>query len=239
MKFIIGTKGEMTQVYRADGTPVAVTRVHAGPCVVTQIKTMDSDGYAAVQVGFGRRRRLAKPQVGQAKGLGTFRGFQEFRVEPTELEQFHVGDAIAPDAFAVGDVVKVTGISKGRGFQGVVKRHGFGGHPKTHGHKDQLRMPGSAGATAPQHVLLGRRRGGHMGTDQVTVKNLEIIGIEADALLVKGGIPGSEGEAVWIQGEGTMTLTPKAAAQPVEATQAPVESATEQAPKAEGTAPQA
>ncbi len=216
MKFIVGTKGEMTQVYRPNGTPVAVTRVQIGPCVVTQLKTVERDGYAAVQIGYGRRRRLAKPQVGQAKGLGTFRGFHEFRVEPAELEQFHVGDAILPDAFAAGDVVKVTGISKGRGFQGVVKRHGFGGHPKTHGHKDQLRMPGSSGATAPQHVLLGRRRGGHMGSEQVTVKNLEIIGVEADRLLVQGGIPGSEGESVWIQGEGQMKLVIKPKAEEVQ-----------------------
>lgn len=210
MKFIIGTKGEMTQVYRPNGTPVAVTRVQIGACTVTQLKTAERDGYTAVQVGFGARRRLAKPQFGQAKGLGTFRGFHEFRVEPAELAQFHVGDAITAEVFASGDVVKVTGISKGRGFQGVVKRHGFGGHPKTHGHKDQLRMPGSSGATAPQHVLLGRRRGGHMGSDQVTVKNLEILGVAGDHLLVQGGIPGSEGESVWIQGEGTMTIVPKA-----------------------------
>lgn len=208
MKFIIGTKGEMTQVYRPNGAPVAVTRVQAGPCVVTQLKTVERDGYAAVQVGYGRRRRLAKPQVGQAKGLGTFRGFHEFRVEPAELAQFHVGDTIAPNAFSVGDVVKVTGISKGRGFQGVVKRHGFGGHPKTHGHKDQLRMPGSSGAGGVQRVFPGKRMPGRMGADRVTVGNLEVIAVDADehTLDVQGAVPGSRNGLLLVYGEGELKI---------------------------------
>ncbi len=189
MKFILATKLEMSQVFRPDGTVVPVTLVKAGPCVVTQVKSKDTDGYSAIQIGFLEAKKLAKPQEGHLKDLPKLRELREFRVEDgVELKR---GDTVEAAAFAAGDVVDVTGTSKGKGFQGVVKRHGFHGHPASHGHKDQLRMPGSIGAGGPQHVFKGRRMAGRMGNETVTVKNLEVIEVrDAGILALKGAVPG-------------------------------------------------
>ena len=190
MKFILGKKIEMSQVYRQDGTIVPVTLVQAGPCVVTQVRTVERDGYQAVQVGFLPAKKLSKPEEGHLKDLQKMRHLCEFRV--VDASAFKRGDVIDITAFQLGDKVNVSGVSKGKGFQGVVRRHGFHGHPTSHGHKDQERMPGSIGAGGVQHVLKGRRMGGHMGDERVTVKNLDVIEIrEGGVLALKGAIPGA------------------------------------------------
>lgn len=190
MKFILAKKLEMSQVFRPDGTVVPVTLVQAGPCVVTQIKDVDSDGYNAVQVGFLETKRLNKPQAGHLKDLPKMRLLHEFRVEGGT--SFKRGDTIEAATFTSGDMIHVTGTSKGKGFQGVVKRHGFAGHPASHGHKDQLRMPGSIGAGGVQHVLKGRRMAGRMGNATVTVKNLQVVEMRDNGVLaIKGAVPGA------------------------------------------------
>ncbi|HWQ99900.1 MAG TPA: 50S ribosomal protein L3 [Candidatus Methylomirabilis sp.] len=197
MKFILAKKLEMSQVFRPDGTVVPVTLVQAGPCVVTQVKTDDSDGYAAVQVGFLPKKNPAKPQEGHLKDLAPVSIMREFRL--SEAPSFKRGDTVDASVFAPGDMVQVTGISKGKGFQGVVKRHHFRGHPASHGHKDQLRMPGSIGAGGVQHVLKGRRMAGRMGNEQVTVKNLEIVEVRDGGILaVKGAVPGARNSVIEI-----------------------------------------
>jgi large subunit ribosomal protein L3 len=190
MKFILAKKLEMSQVFRPDGTVVPVTLVQAGPCVVTQVKTTETDGYTSVQLGFTPTRKVAKPQAGHLKDLPTLGTLREFRLSTaSELKR---GDTIEASTFAAGDKIHVTGTSKGHGFQGVVKRHGFHGSPASHGHKDQLRMPGSIGAGGVQHVLKGRRMAGRMGDAQVTVQNLEVIEVRDGGILaVKGAVPGA------------------------------------------------
>ncbi len=190
MKFILAKKLEMSQVFAADGTVVPVTLVQAGPCIVTQIKTDERDGYRAVQVGFLPARHQSKPMEGHLKDLPKLRHLAEFRLsDGTDLAR---GQSIEASAFEVGDTVQVTGVSKGKGFQGVVKRHGFHGHPSSHGHKDQERMPGSIGAGGVQHVMKGRRMGGRMGGDQVTVKNLKVVEVRDGGILaLKGAVPGA------------------------------------------------
>lgn len=189
MKFILAKKIEMSQVFRPDGTVVPVTLLLAGPCVVTQIKNVDSDGYAAIQVGFLPAKKLSKSLEGHLKDLPRLRELREFRIaDGNELKR---GDTIEATTFVVGEHVDVTGTSKGKGFQGVVKRHGFHGSPATHGHKDQIRMPGSSGAGGPQHVFKGTRKPGRMGGDTITVKNLEVVEVrDGGVLAVKGAVPG-------------------------------------------------
>ena len=197
MKFILAKKLEMSQVFRPDGTVVPVTLVQAGPCVVTQIKSSKTDGYTAVQLGFLPSKRLAKPQSGHVKNLDAMSVLREFRTD--EAPQLKRGDKLEASVFTPGDVVQVTGISKGKGFQGVVKRHHFHGNPASHGHKDQLRMPGSIGAGGVQRVFKGLRMAGRMGGDQVTVKNLEIVEVrDGGVLAVKGAIPGARNSVVEI-----------------------------------------
>ncbi len=189
MKFILAKKLEMSQVFKADGTVIPVTLVQAGPCVITQVKTKDTDGYAAVQLGFQPGKNFTKSEQGHLKDLPAMKVLREFRVEPTDVKR---GDAVEATLFTPGDVIHVTGMSKGKGFQGVVKRHKFAGHPSTHGHKDQLRMPGSIGAGGVQHVLKGRRMAGHMGMERVTVQNLEVVEIrEGGIMAIKGAVPGA------------------------------------------------
>lgn len=201
MKFILARKIEMTQRFRPDGTVVPVTVLEAGPCVITAIRTPERDGYAAVQVGFGTRRELTKPLAGHLKGLPMLRTIREFRFDDTS--KFERGAQITADTFAVGESVMVQGMSKGKGFAGVVKRHGFHGHPTSHGHKDQTRMPGSIGSKRQGPVAKGKRMAGRMGGESVTVKNLEVM--EADAatnrLVVKGAVPGARGSLVLVKGD--------------------------------------
>jgi len=193
MRFILGQKIGMTQIFRDNGDVVPVTRVKAGPCVVTQIKKVSKDSIDAVQIGFGDQKvfRLNKASQGHLKGLPTVRFMRDGRVE--DGHTLKRGDMFTVTIFTAGEKVQVTGTSKGKGFQGVVKRHGFHGSPATHGHKDQLRMPGSIGSTGPQRVFKGTRMAGHMGDEQVTVKNLEIVQVDADnnELFIKGAVPGS------------------------------------------------
>jgi len=211
MKFILGEKQEMTQKHATNGAVIPVTKIAVAPCVVTQVKRDASDGYLAVQVATGTKRNLPKPLKGHFKDLGSFRFVREFRLaltDATQAENLKVGDKISVETFQPGDKVKVTGTSKGRGFQGVVKRHGFHGSPKSHGHKDQLRMPGSIGATEPQHVFKGTRMGGQMGNAQVTVANLEVVAIDPQKgeLFIKGAVPGPRGNLIMIYGGGDIQL---------------------------------
>lgn len=211
MKFIIGKKIEMSQRYRPTGEVVPVTMVKVEPCMVTQVRTAEKDGYVAVQIGTGIAKRINKPQAGHLGTLGQLRSLREFRVSATE--GMEVGKRCDINSFEAGDAVNVVGTSKGKGFQGVVKRHGFHGSPKTHGHKDQLRMPGSIGSTGPQKVFKGMRMGGQMGGDRVTVKNLEIVDIDAEGgqLAIKGAVPGARGSLLLISGEGEMKFVEEVA----------------------------
>lgn len=205
MKFIVGKKLGMTQVFRDNGEVVPVTRISAGPCVVTQVKVKEKnkDSVNAVQVGFGEQKlfRVKKPQQGHLKDLTTVRFMRDFRVE--DGHGLKRGDVFTVKIFKPGDKVNVVGKSKGRGFQGVVKRHGFHGSPASHGHKDQLRMPGSIGSTDSARVFKGTRMAGRMGNDRVTIKNLEIMGVKEDdnELLIKGAIPGARGGLLLISTE--------------------------------------
>lgn len=189
---MIAKKLSMTQLYDEAGNSVPVTILAAQPNVVTQVKTQDNEGYTAVQLGMGERRgkTVTKAVVGHTKTLGkVFRKIKEFRVAEAKVK---VGDALDVNQFAVGEIVKVTGTSRGLGFQGVVKRHGFHGQPATHGHKDQLRHSGSIGAGGVQRVFKDMRMGGHMGNARVTVANLTVVKIdpEKNELYVKGAVPG-------------------------------------------------
>lgn len=203
MRCIIGTKIAMTQVFKDDGTVVPVTRVKAGPCVVTQVKTEKRDGVDAVQIGFEQQKqfRLSKPLKGHLKDLEAVRHLRDFR--SPENHGLKRGDIFGVGIFSEGDRVQVVGVSKGKGFQGVVKRHNFKGGKASHGHKDQLRMPGSIGAGGVQRVFKGLRMGGHMGDQQVTVKNLEIVSIdeENNELLIKGAVPGARSGILMISTE--------------------------------------
>ena len=189
----------MSQRFLGTGEVVPVTIVEAGPCVVTQTKTADKEGYFAIQIGFGKAKHQTKARAGHLKDLSAFRWLREFRVKDENLPKR--GETIKADAFAVGDKVRVTGTSKGKGFQGVVRRHHFKGGPASHGHKDNLRAPGSIGATFPQHVMKGLRMAGRMGGEKVTLPKLEIVEVTPDKhlLAINGAIPGSRGSLVLIQ----------------------------------------
>lgn len=189
MKFILAKKLEMSQVFRPDGTVIPVTLVQAGPCIVTQVKSNETDGYSAVQVGFLNAKRVSQPKEGHLKELPKLKILREFRTDEVSVER---GGTIEASVFAPGDIVDVTGESKGKGFQGVVKRYHFRGHPSTHGHKDQLRMPGSSGAGGVQHVFKGTRKPGHMGDETVTVKNLQVVELRDNGIIaLKGAVPGA------------------------------------------------
>ncbi len=190
MKFIIGEKLEMSQVFAPDGTVIPVTLVKAGPCVVTQVRTTEKDGVNAIQLGFRETKNLTKPEAGHLKDLPQLQVLRDFSLDqPVDMKR---GDAVEASQFVPGDTVLVVGQSKGKGFQGVVKRHHFHGHPTSHGHKDQERMPGSIGAGGVQHVMKGRRMAGRMGDDRVTVKNLKVVEVrEGGILAIKGAVPGA------------------------------------------------
>lgn len=198
----------MTQKFAPDGTVIPVTKVVAGPCVITQLKSETPDGYTAVQLGFGAKKKLNKSAKGHLKNLGNPRYLKEFRISEAEGKKLALGQKITVSTFAVGDMVKVSGTTKGKGFQGVVRRHGFHGSPATHGHKDQLRMPGSISAGGVQHVFKGTRMGGHMGDATVTVKNLEIIEVDPknNEIFIKGALPGSKSNLLLISGAGDLII---------------------------------
>jgi large subunit ribosomal protein L3 len=204
---IIGKKLGMTQVFGEDGRAYPVTVVKAGPCVVVRRKSKEKDGYSAVQLGLVEDRKLkrvTKPMQGHFEkvGLPPCRQLRELRVD--DGSEAKVGDKVAVDLFAVGDKVIITGRSKGKGFQGVIRRHNFGGGRATHGSMFH-RAPGSIGQSAyPSRVLKGMRGAGHMGSERVTVRNLEVVRVDAEngLLLVRGAVPGSGGGYVVIRKKG-------------------------------------
>ena len=203
MKFMLGTKGKMTQVFDEKGVVSAATLINAGPLTVTQIKNKEVDGYDAVQFGLGIRnqKNIKKPQQGHLKDLGNVRTMREFRAEAGGVVR---GDKMDLSVFVPGDIVEVSAISKGKGFQGVVKRHGFHGGPRTHGQKNKERAPGSigGGGRAGGRVVKGMRMGGRMGNDRVTVTNLRILQVDTEnnVLVISGAIPGRPGTLVEIRG---------------------------------------
>jgi len=190
----------MTQIYRNNGRIEAVTAIEAGPCAITQIKTAAKEGYEALQMGFEESKRINSPEKGHLKETAPYRYLREFRVDSTADTK--IGDKIDVNVFKQGDEVDVTGISKGKGFAGVVKRHHFKGGPHTHGQTDRERHPGAVGSTTtPGHLKKGLRMAGHMGSEQVTVQKLEIIKIDParNLLLVKGAVPGSNNGLVLVK----------------------------------------
>ncbi len=203
---IIGRKVGMTQIYQEDGRVVPVTVIEAGPCVVVQRKSKDKDGYSAAQLGLVEQKKLrkvSKPMKGhfEKAGLPPCRVLREFRVE---AEDAQVGEKVAVSMFAPGEEVHIVGISKGKGFQGVVKRHHFRGGDATHGSMFH-RAPGSIGASAyPSRVLKGMRGAGHMGAERVTVRNLTVVQVDAEAnmLVVRGSVPGAAGGYLIIRKSG-------------------------------------
>jgi len=236
MKFLIGKKLHMTQVFETNGRAVPVTAVLVRDNVVTQIKNTDKDGYSSIQIGTDARRLIKKPQAGHLKDLGNFRVLREFVLGVDQTDRLKRGDRIALASFAKGDKVEVIGTTKGKGFQGVVKRHGFHGQDSSHGHKDQERMPGSIGAGGVQRVFKNVKMAGHMGDSQVTIKGLEVVEIDADNSIVyiKGALPGARNGLVLISGAGELTVEEPVVAAVVapaeEAVVAEAESAVETAP---------
>jgi len=200
---IIGKKLGMGQIFGDDGKVEALTAIEAGPCVVIQVKTTDKEGYNAAQLGFGESKRLNSPQKGHLKKLGQFKHLQEFRLADTG--DIKVGDKIDVSLFKEGDLVNITGVSKGKGFAGVVKRHHFAGGPKTHGQSDRHRAPGSIGSTtSPGRVLKGMRMAGHMGNNRVTVCHLQVYKTdpERNLLLIRGAVPGAKNGLLLIKKAG-------------------------------------
>jgi large subunit ribosomal protein L3 len=201
MNSMVGLKIGMSQIFKENGKSIPVTLVEAGPCEITQIKTMEKDGYSAVQIGFIRiekQNRIKKPQAKKP-----FKWLREFPVLSQKAGEMKIGDKIDVTSFKEGDIVKISGISKGKGFQGPMKRHGFRGrHSVSHGTKHELRTPGSTGSSVPEHVIKGKKMAGHMGDERVSVKNLEIVKIdkENNLLAVKGALPGRRGTLLEIIG---------------------------------------
>ena len=204
MPGLLGKKIGMTSVFSADGKNVPCTVIEVGPCVVTQVKTVEKDGYDALQLGFEdkKEKHTTQPMMGhfEAAGVAPQRHLAEFKGFNGE---YKLGDTITVDLFTDNDFVDVVGTSKGKGFQGVVKRHGFGGvGQSTHGQHNRLRAPGSIGACSyPAKVFKGMRMGGQMGNERVTVQNLQVIKVmpEHNLLLVKGSVPGAKGSILLIE----------------------------------------
>lgn len=201
MKFILGTKENMTAYFSPEGEIFPVTVFLAGPVTVTRVFEKEHDGYNAVQVGFGvqKKERISKARLGQMKGA-TYRNLKEFRLKDGEKAEAKEGDVIDVSVFAPGDNLQISGVSKGKGFQGVVKRHGFSGGPRTHGQKHSEREPGSIGGGLRTRVPKGMRMAGRMGGDRVTTKNLKVILVDKEngLLLVKGSVAGRRGSLVEI-----------------------------------------
>ena len=202
MQVILGTKVGMTQIIGEDGIVTPVTILQAGPCTVTQIKTVEKDGYNAVQVGYGQGKNLSKSVAGHVKKAGeniSPKTLKEFRVDEIP-EGMKLGDQITVENFNLGDKVSATGISKGKGYAGTVKRWNFNESRNTHGFKGNIRRVGSIGSMYPQKVFKGKKMPGRMGHEQVTVKNLEVAYIDAANNLIglKGAVPGPKKGVVWL-----------------------------------------
>lgn len=190
----------MTQIFDESGVLTPVTVLQAGPCVVTQIKTDETDGYSAIQIGFGEAKKQPKPQAGHLKKAGSNSRYLR-EIESPENEELEVGQAIEADVFEIGDKVAVTGTSKGKGFAGTIKRHNFHRGPKTHG-SHNYRGPGSIGSMYPQHVFKGIKMAGRMGHGRVSVKNLKVIKVDGKQglLVVSGAVPGPKKSIVMVRG---------------------------------------
>ena len=217
MKFLLVKKLGMSQIYDEKGEVIPVTVVEAEPNIVVQLKTKDKDGYEAVQLGFGTRKakNINKQQKGHFKGSGNFAVLKEFRFDSKgkrsrgEVEEsissaeLAIGQKIDVSVFAPGDIVKVTGMTKGKGFQGVVKRHGFHGMPASHGAHSVMRHAGSIGQRFPQHTLKGMRMAGRMGYDKLTVRGLKVVSVDKDnnLIAIKGAVPGNKGGLLMIQSQ--------------------------------------
>lgn len=203
MKALLGLKEKMTQVFDENGVVHPATIIKTGPATIVLIRTKEANGYNAIQVGFGERKEknITKALLGHMKGLGNFRYLKEFRYE-TLPEGVKIGDKIELSAFVAGDKVRISSISKGKGFQGVVKRHGFAGGPRTHGQKHSEREPGSIGGGLRTRVPKGKRMAGRMGSDRVTLKDVAVVAVDAakGELYVQGAVPGRRGTLVEIQG---------------------------------------
>ena len=203
-KAIIGKKVGMTQIFDESGKVIPVTVVEAGPCVVTQKKNIETDGYVAVQLGFEdvKESKLSKPEAGHLKkaGVEAKKHLKEFKLE--NAEELNIGDVIKADTFAAGDMIDVTGISKGHGYQGVIKRHGAHRTDMTHGGGPVHRHAGSMGATSHQsRIFKGKIGAGQMGNEQVTIENLEVVKVDAELnmIVIRGAIPGPKGGLVYLK----------------------------------------
>lgn len=204
MKFILGTKEGMTQVFDADGTCHPATILRVSPATITQVKTEETDGYQAVQIATGTQKETRVSKAQKAHTGGSFRHMKEFRTRVNYDESvagLEKGQVVDASTFEAGDMIVVAAISKGKGFQGVVKRYNFAGNKATHGQKHTARAPGSIGATGPARVFKGTRMAGRMGTDRITVKNLRVlqVNIEDNVLLVSGAVPGRKGTLVEVR----------------------------------------
>lgn len=202
---IIGKKIGTTQMFREDGRADAVTVVQAGPCTVTQVKTEETDGYVGVQLGYEAAKSLNRPRAGHLKSVGgNFRFLREFGVD--DISEVELGQEIDVSLFGAGDLVDATADSKGRGFQGGVKRYNFRGGPKTHGQSDRHRAPGSVGAgSTPGKVIKGLRMAGHMGSQRVTVRKLEVVDADTyrNLIFIKGAVPGARNSVVMLKRSGS------------------------------------
>jgi large subunit ribosomal protein L3 len=215
MKGILGMKVGMTQIFDEQGEVVPVTVIEAGPCFVAQVKTVERDGYTAIQMGIGeaKPKSLTRPQLQhlQKSNLTPLRHLRELRLQEDEIGHFKEGQQLTADVFEVGEIVDVTGISKGKGFAGVVKRYGFRGGPKTHGQSDRQRAPGSIGACkTPGRVFKGKRMPGRMGGERVTVQGLKVVMVdpERNLIAVRGAVPGARNGLLMVrQGRKTRLLT--------------------------------
>lgn len=251
-KGILGTKGNTEQVFSEAGDRIPVTEIHTSPCFVVDVKTMDNHGYWAVVLAVGTSKSIKKPVEGKFKKAGIktpLHFLKEIRFDSAEeisegkkkglkvgeLELIVGAELKADELFAAGDMVTVTGTSKGKGFQGVVKRHGFAGGPKTHGQSDRERAPGSIGMSAtPGRVFKGKRMAGRMGSDTITVKNLEVIDATEGSIFVKGLLPGVKNGYIVIRSASALPEKPAEEEQPVEETPAEVQEAPkEETPKQE------
>ena len=201
---LLGKKIGTTQTFLESGDSHCVTAVQAGPCTVTQVKTVEKDGYDRVQLGYEQVRKLNKPRSGHLKSAQRlFRYLREVKAD--DVSEYEVGHQIDASVFEPGEVVDAIGLTKGRGFAGGVKRHGFHGGPKTHGQSDRHRAPGSIGAgTTPGRVLKGLKMAGHMGDKRVTIRNLEVVAVDADRhiLFIKGALPGARNSFLMIRRTG-------------------------------------